>query len=45
MYNKELLIKDGLPSLNNKALDDIRTNINVPDCRDINLAVFKKDAV
>ena len=45
MYNKELLIKDGLPSLNNKELDDIRTNINVPDCRDINLAVFKKDAV
>ena len=45
MYNKELLIKDSLPPLSTVLFDELRSTINVPDCRDIDLAVFKKDAI
>ena len=45
MYNKELLIKNGLPPLSTEAFDELRANINVPDCRTLDLDVFKKEAV
>ena len=44
MYNKELLIND-VPPLTTVLFDELRSTITVPDCRDINLAVFKKDNV
>ena len=44
MYNKELLIND-VPPLTTMLFDELRSTITVPDCRDINLAVFKKDTV
>ena len=44
MYNKELLIND-VPPLTTVLFDELRSTITVPDCRDINLAVFKKDTV
>lgn len=45
MYNKELLIKDGLPPLSTDAFDKLRASISVPDCRTLDLEVFKKEAV
>ena len=45
MYNKELLIKDGLPPLRIDAFDTLRASISVPDCRTLDLEVFKKEAV
>jgi hypothetical protein len=45
MYNKKLLIHPELPPLNTDVFDELRANINVPDCRKLDLEEFKKDAV
>ena len=45
MYNKELLIKNGMPPLSSTEFDDLRSSMNVPDCRDLDLGLFKNDAV
>jgi len=45
MYNKELLINDGLPPLSTELFNELRADINVPDCRNINIDDFKNKAV
>jgi len=45
MYDKGLLIHPGLPPLNTDAFDKLRRDIVIPDCRNIDLDAFKKDAV
>ena len=44
MYKRESLITDKLPPLDDKEFDTIRKNIKVPDCRDLDIDLFKQTA-